>query len=391
MRILLVNDPSVPHGGSEIYCLRLRKALRERGHNAALASCRLGPSDQREADFQYPDGRGETRLSRTLADFYNRQALRGFREILEQFRPDVVDLHLFGHLSLAILPRLAHIPTVYTAPDYFLSCPTNHRMLSEGLICPYVQGWQCVANNCRPLAALPFIWLRRYLIQRYQHHIDLAIGPSSAVAEDLRKTGLSRVERLFHGIPLEERRQRDPQPNILFVGRLAREKGVDVLLRAMYQVRQVHPELRLIIVGDGSLRPSLERMAAELEMSNYVDFLGWVLNADLPELHSHTRAMVLPSICPEAFGMVTIEAQAWGTPVIGTNIGGTTDLICHGETGLLCRPNDATDLAEQICYILEHPRQAERMAVQAREFVEENCSMDMHVNQLLQLYESVIE
>ena len=85
-----------------------------------------------------------------------------------------------------------------------------------------------------------------------------------------------------------------------------------------------------------------------------------------------------------------VESQAFGTPVVASNVGGIPDLIRDGETGLLAEPGDAEDLARQICYMLDNPDRAQQMARQAREFVERECSMDVHVDRLLELYRETI-
>jgi glycosyltransferase involved in cell wall biosynthesis len=390
MRVLITNDYGTPRGGAEIYCLRLRQALRERGCEAALASCAYASDNASEADYAYPDSRGINVIARSRRYLDNPEAIGALQTILEDFRPDIVHTGLFSSLSLSVLKTLASIPTVYHAHSHFLSCPSHLRMRPGRVSCQYAEGWQCVRSGCFPLPALPLIWRRHRLIQRYKGNISLAIGPSSHMVEDLRRVGLPRVECLLHGIPLMDRLRRNPQPEILFAGRLTKEKGADVLLRAMRQVHRSHPDVRLVFAGDGPSRQELEQAAEALGISAYVDFVGWIPNQELPGLHARARAMVVPSVWPEPFGLVTAEAQMWGTPVIGTDIGGTRDLIVHGQTGLRCRPDDPADMADQICYLLDHPDEAERMADAARSFVERHCSMDAHVDQLLELYTSIL-
>jgi glycosyltransferase involved in cell wall biosynthesis len=391
MRVLIANDFGTPTGGAEIYCLRLRQALRERGYEVALVSCSYTSGHANQADYEFPDVGDTNRISRSLRYLNNPDAIGAFQAILCDYRPDIVHLRTFSKLSLSVLKALSKTPTVYHAPNHFLSCPSQLRMLPSRIFCSHAQGWQCVRNGCFPALTLPLIWRRHQLIQRYKGSISLAIGPSSHIVEDLRRVGLPRVERLLHGMPLVDRLQRDARSEILFVGRLSKEKGADVLLHAMSQVHRIHPEARLVLAGDGPLRQELEQTSEALGISAHVDFVGWVPNQELPRLHARANVMVIPSVCPEAFGIVTLEAQMWGTPVIGTDLGGTRDLIVHGQTGLRCRPNDPADMANQICYLLNHSGEAGQMADAARSFVEHNCSMDSHVNQLLELYASVLE
>ena len=130
--------------------------------------------------------------------------------------------------------------------------------------------------------------------------------------------------------------------DVLFVGRLSVEKGVDVLIRA---VAGISASRRVVVVGDGPERPRLEALAARLGAR--VEFLGWRSEADLPALFARAQLQVAPSRS-EPQGVVVVEALAAGTPVIGSRVGGIVEAIRSAENGWLVAPDDPEALRAAI-------------------------------------------
>lgn len=149
---------------------------------------------------------------------------------------------------------------------------------------------------------------------------------------------------------------------ILFVGGLDSAhyfKGVDILLRAF---KKCAPHSKLIIVGEGNLRPSYEALAKELVLGERVLFAGSASEEDLPKYYNLADLFVLSSIDrSEAFGIVILEALASGVPVVASNIPGVRTLIKEG-TGLLAEPGNVDDLADKItaCFSKDAPEARER-------------------------------
>ena len=155
--------------------------------------------------------------------------------------------------------------------------------------------------------------------------------------------------------------------DVLFVGRLIEEKGVDLLLRAIAALLPTHPKLKVAIVGDGPERAALERLATDLGLSGTVVFTGRVPDDELPRRMGDARLFVLPS-SREGFGITVVEAQAAGAVpiVIRSALNAATDLIRNGEDGLV---SDASvlQLARAIAGLLgDRPRLA-RLSAAARD------------------------
>lgn len=134
---------------------------------------------------------------------------------------------------------------------------------------------------------------------------------------------------------------------IICVGRLSWEKGHEYLIRAMPKIREEFPEARLVLVGDGPLRDNLKGLVYTLNLQNDVDFMGLLPHKDTIREIKKSSLFICPSLA-EGLGIVFIEAQACGIPVIGTNIGGIPDVVRHGSTGLLVPPKDSKKIAETI-------------------------------------------
>jgi glycosyltransferase involved in cell wall biosynthesis len=156
------------------------------------------------------------------------------------------------------------------------------------------------------------------------------------------------------------------QPGLVtFVGRLEPQKGVDLLIEAVHQL----PGAKLRVVGDGSLRTTLENMAT----AQGVEFTGTVPNEQLPSLLSETAVFVLPSHF-EGTPKALLEAMACGAAVVATRVPGSNGIVEHGKTGLVAEPN-AEALAAAIGSILANHELRDRLGAAARRHVEERHSM----------------
>jgi len=158
---------------------------------------------------------------------------------------------------------------------------------------------------------------------------------------------------------------------MLFVGRLVRRKGVDILLAAFGQLKAEFPSLRLDIVGDGPEMPNLEALAQELAIGDAVTFHGALFERRLRDVYAGASLLVLPSRQSssdvEGFGTVFLEAGVFGLPSIGTRTGGIPEAVVDGVTGRLVDPESIDDLRNAIRNLLDDPREMERLGSNARE------------------------
>jgi phosphatidyl-myo-inositol dimannoside synthase len=179
------------------------------------------------------------------------------------------------------------------------------------------------------------------------------------------------------------------------VSRIHAYKGHDVVLRAMAAISEREREnMVYLIVGKGPHRDELERLAAELGLTANVRFLGFVPEEELPDLY---RASDLFLLCTrssaerqqvEGFGLVFLEAQACGTPVVGARTGGIPDAVKEGEGGWLIEQDDVAALAEILSRLVDEPAAFHEMGARARERVERECTWDRYMGRFVGALES---
>ncbi|MBI3088128.1 MAG: glycosyltransferase [Candidatus Omnitrophica bacterium] len=167
------------------------------------------------------------------------------------------------------------------------------------------------------------------------------------------------------------------------VAKLWEGKGHAVLLRAAASLTDRLPGLRLLIVGEGGLRPSLEQLAGELGIRERVIFTGF--RSDVPALMQVVDVAVLPSFF-EGMGRAVLEAQAAGRPVIASRVGGIPDLIADGASGILVEPGSVEQLADAIRRLHDQPALRSRLGEAARQAVGGRFDARTMVEQIIRLY-----
>ena len=141
---------------------------------------------------------------------------------------------------------------------------------------------------------------------------------------------------------------------ILYVGRLDKGKGLNYLFKAFLKVIKKYPDTILSLAGEGEYRSDLETLAKDLGILNNVIFLGYVENNQLPFLYNAADLFILPSLS-EGVPVSCIEAMACETPVIGTSVGGISDLMNNFKSGLLIPPKDTQAITDAIFTVFENP------------------------------------
>ena len=180
----------------------------------------------------------------------------------------------------------------------------------------------------------------------------------------------------------------------MFVGRLVEKKGCAYLLRAMRSVQQSFPAARLVVIGDGPERSSLEREAAEYKLS--CDFLGAQSAEKIRTQLARARVFCVPSTKAqtgdsEGLGIVFAEAQAVGVPVVSTAHGGIPEVVCHGKTGLLAPEKDSEALAHHIQRFFADDIFWENCSKQAIRWIADKFDIRRQTTELELIYKGVIQ
>jgi phosphatidylinositol alpha-mannosyltransferase len=190
--------------------------------------------------------------------------------------------------------------------------------------------------------------------------------------------------------PLIERFM-DGRPNVLFVGRLEKRKGLRFLMRAWSLVRERCPEARLIVVGSGRPLEGYRRFAAKQGWSDDdVHFAGYVSATELPRYYQMATIFCAPSTGQESFGIVLLEAMAAGAPIVASDIPGYRDVLVPNEDGVLVPPEDREALAAALSGLLLNPGQRQRM-VRAGQRKARDYDWPQVAQQVLRYYGETLE
>jgi phosphatidylinositol alpha-mannosyltransferase len=144
----------------------------------------------------------------------------------------------------------------------------------------------------------------------------------------------------------------DGKQNILFVGRFERRKGAKFLIRAIPRIREQHPNTRFIFVGEGRLRPGIQRVVQQHGWKDVI-FTGYITDSELPRYFSSAHVFCAPATGGESMGIVLLESMASGTPVVASNIPGYATVVRPGIDGLLSAPRNSEELAQAISTLLK--------------------------------------
>ena len=278
-------------------------------------------------------------------------------------------------------------------------------------------GWAHVAHTLglvknRTLAAgaRPEPALRIQVETEIAHEADLLVASTADESGELvRSYGAdpARVAVVPPGVDLtlfqptdrdEARMQIGYGPGriVLFVGRLERLKGVDVAIRALALLRdRQHDDVRLLILGEDSHEGSdsekerLKAFASRVGVHDRVDFLGSVAHHELPFFYSAADVCVMPSYS-ESFGLVALEAQACGRPVVGADVAGLRSVVRDEVSGYLLDGHDPAAYAERIGRLLDNPDLAQQMGRRGR-LLAQRFSWTRTADSLQQLFEGVME
>lgn len=222
------------------------------------------------------------------------------------------------------------------------------------------------------LTGFVFSWLQKQVISKVNR---LTVVSAALRAHAISLVSRGDVEVIPMGVdlavtftpPVTSGRS---STELLFVGRLVEQKGVQYLIMAMPEILKKHPQAMLAIAGDGPERENLLRQVVALGVGKHVRFYGALENAALRELYRNAAIFVSPSLA-EGFGLALVEASGCGCPVITTDLPAIRDIVIDGITGLSCRQEDSADFAAKICFLLEHPELRESMGCAGRQHVQE--------------------
>lgn len=185
------------------------------------------------------------------------------------------------------------------------------------------------------------------------------------------------------------------QVRILSVGRLVEMKGREYAIRAVGKVFEKFPNVNYIIVGDGPLRVSLQNLIRELQVNGNISLTGWVSSDKLDFLYQSCHLFLHPSVISsngnmEGQGVVLLEAQACGFPIVATRHNAFPETVVDGKSAFLIPERDVDALTERLLYLIEHPEIWPEMGRAGRAYVEANYDINKLNDRLVEIYKEVL-
>jgi glycosyltransferase involved in cell wall biosynthesis len=234
-----------------------------------------------------------------------------------------------------------------------------------------------------------------FLIKLFWRRVDKLIAISTEIFNELVNFGVHKENLAYipnsvdteYFTPSTLKTWSSPI-NILFVGRLTEEKGVDTLFLAMREViAKGFNQLSLTLVGDGPLRQEFEQMVSDLGITKYVEFVG--NTNEVARYYRNSHILVIPSNW-EGLPLVLLEGMACGLPIVASNLGGNREGIEDGINGLLFAPGEEKELSSKIIYLLENPETAKEMGRISREKAVAHFSLKQNIPKYVELYKSLL-
>jgi glycosyltransferase involved in cell wall biosynthesis len=303
-------------------------------------------------------------------------------------RPSVIHLHQFDDPQvLASMQRLA--PVVASVHGY-VACTSTVHYFRPGQECTRAHGPGCVPNlafrgcaHTRDPRTLPPGYKRATRSVQALRRVDLAISYSSTIDRHLATNGVARrtIVPLFATMVPASAAGHDERRRVVFAGRVVTPKGVAVLIRAARSV-----DAEFVVCGDGWQLEAMRKLAHKLGVQDRVRFTGWLGPGELARELAEASVVAMPSLWPEPFGLVGIEAHAAGRPVIASATGGVRDWLQDGVSGVLVEPGDPRALAEALDRLLADPARQRQLGEAGRASVSARFTPERHVAALARAY-----
>ena len=408
MKILLIDVYNFTKGGAETVCFNTGELLREHGHEVVYFTLKW--SDNRPSPYEkyFPESKetrhGPLRQVRNLINyFYHFEAAKKIEQLILDEKPNIAHIHLmWGQITPSVLPVLRRhgIPVLFTVHDYRIVCPAYTFRNGRGRICEECRGrhfYKCAINACAKGSRLTSAVMaaEQYFRNAFFNpatHIDGFIYVSK-FAKDIQEKYMPAAAQKpntvlynFSTSITDSPKAMPKDKYFLFFGRLSYEKGVETLMDAFAGI----PHCKLKIAGTGPLEQELKDKKDKLMLNN-VEFLGYLTGRGLTDTINGAAFVVVPSEWYENNPMTIIEAYSAGTPVIGADIGGISEIVADGETGFLFKSADVEDLRGRISQADSLTSgQYSAMSKCAIQFARENLSKENYWEQLICFYSKFV-
>jgi glycosyltransferase involved in cell wall biosynthesis len=287
-------------------------------------------------------------------------------------------------LGYKILRRQGNYLNLYTAHDYWLICQQNTLMRRGKQVCETASCMFCALSRRKP----PQIWRYSTQFQNTIKEIDALIAPSNYLKD--RITSKIRVGAVtianFVPTPPDSVAPSAFSNFLIYAGMLEDHKGILLLLKACRQLLR-ETGLKLVILGDGTLRRRIGELVKEYGLSDVAFPMGWVDRDSFYSLLSDATLLVIPSVWPENAPLAALEALSLGTPIVGSNAGGLPEIISTLSTALIFSWEREDDLSRAVAFSLQN---RENLETRARQVYREKFSPESYLRSYSRLVHDLV-
>jgi glycosyltransferase involved in cell wall biosynthesis len=408
MNILLVSflyEPEIG-GGAALVVHQLAHALAQRSHSVVVITTWKGDHVKTDnvdgikiirippCNLYWVGEKDDQPLYKKIIwqmiDTWNPLVFQTMKRIISDEKPDVVHIHKLRGISPSVWSAAKSVGVkriVHTCHDFEMLSP-------EGLFMGRV-GKLARQQN---VLMRPYQALRRNLSKS----VNIATAPSHYVMDIHQGMGFfpmagTRIIHNTHGFSEQEIYEMNVGSNtknnrsktgyrFLYLGRLDKAKGVDILCQAFIQAASLNPKIVLKVAGWGAMEGYLRETYSR---ENNIKFLGKVFGKQKEGLFKNSDVLIVPSIAPESFGLVVVEAYAHGLPVITSQAGAFPEIVKEGITGLMAAAGSVSALSTAIVRLSEDPSLVMEMSRNCREEAKKYSS-DNFINEYLDVYQGIL-
>jgi glycosyltransferase involved in cell wall biosynthesis len=392
MNILFVSDVSIKDiiGGAERVLSEQSSRLARKGHKVFVITRKLPLHPNHYElindvhEFRYEIFR-QNSLSFIVSSILNSRKI--FLDLLKTEAVDLINFHQpFSALGVILSSKSRQMAKVYSCHSFsFEEYETRHLKPSK-IFSKINYRVNSYARKC----------IERYIINKSDSVIVLSeftrnkiIGNYGINSGKIHVipggVDLSKFGYVGNKLAAKNRLGLAEDKIVIFTIRnLVPRMGLENLIQAMKEIVKSTEDIFLVIGGEGELRLKLSNMISELKLENFVQLNGFIPEEELPSYYQAADFFILPTEYLEGFGLVTLEAMACGTPVLGTPVGGTEEILGKFDSSFLFKDTKSESLAtlimDKVKYYKDEPEEYQKLSRRCRAFVEKNYSWDANVD-----------
>jgi glycosyltransferase involved in cell wall biosynthesis len=387
LQVIPCFTPPILFGGSQRAVNNLSEGLTKRGHHVKIFTSNMAneahslclPELENISGFEIHHFRNlSTALSRTTRLIVTPDIVGALLQNLQEV--DVVHLHElrnFPQLATAYFSLIAAKPYVVQAHG---TLPVSSHLRLKNLYDKTIL--RVLLEKADRVIAVSKSERNQYEAYGVSPR-KIEIVPNAIDPDEFANLPPKGVFRSRYGISKSE-------CVILYLGRIARDKGADVLVDAVSLMKRGHKNIRLVIVGpDDNHLKHVKELIRIRHMEARVVITGALYGTSRLAAYEDADIYALPSLY-ETFPLTMLEAYMCSKAVVASNIGDMNERIKHGVTGFLFRPGDAEELAHYLSYLADNPLLADKMGIEGRKMVMDQYSMDRVIDRIEEIYKEII-